>query len=132
MRTKEVEEAIKILDKYKIRLLQTRKEIGLVEDFKNHHTEKQYNRCTKRANAIDKVIEYIEELEEETKEIEFDLTSVYMSGFYDGEKKYKDKIRDKIKELNEELIAEERRSNFDDCRIIRGQIKLLESLLEGE
>ena len=80
MRTKEVEEAIKILDKYKIRLLQTRKEIGLVEDFKNHHTEKQYNRCGKRANAIDTVLSYIETLE-----------------------KLPNKIRDKIKELEEEF-----------------------------
>lgn len=76
MRTKEVEEAIKVLDKYKIRLLQTRKEIGLVEDFKNHHTEKQYNRCGKRANAIDTVLSYIETLE-----------------------KLPNKIRDKIKEV---------------------------------
>ena len=78
MRSKEVEEAIKVLDKYKIRLLQTRKEIGLVEDFKNHHTEKQYNRCGKRANAIDTALSYIEQLEE-----------------------LPNKIRDKIKELEE-------------------------------
>ena len=85
MRTKEVEEAIKILDKYKIRLLQTRKEIGLVEDFKNHHTEKQYNRCGKRANAIDTVLSYIETLE-----------------------KLPNKIRDKIKELEEDIEESKR------------------------
>lgn len=70
MRTKEVETAIKVLDKYKIRLLQTRKEIGLVEDFKNHHTEKQYNRCGKRANAIETVLAYIEEIEYQIQENE--------------------------------------------------------------
>lgn len=75
------------------------------------------------------VLEYIEKLE---KQDEKDFTLIYIKGCVDKNGYWRDKIRDKIKELNEELIAEERRSNFDDCRIIRGQIKLLESLLEGE
>lgn len=95
MRSEEVEEAIKVLDKYKIRLLQTRKEIGLVEDFKNHHTEKQYNRCGKRANAIDTVLAYIEELEKENKFLRDE------NNIYRNETVGKKRIRDKIKELEE-------------------------------
>ena len=109
MRTKEVEEAIKVLDKYKIRLLQTRKEIGLVEDFKNHHTEKQYNRCGKRANAIDTVLSYIETLE-----------------------KLPNKIRDKIKEL-EELWQEFNEDYYSDgCNRCEYQIELLKELIDDK
>lgn len=43
--------------------------------------------------------EKIEELENA------DLTTVYMSGFYEGEKKWKDKIKDKVKIL-EKLLNE--------------------------
>ena len=111
MRTKEVEEAIKVLDKYKIRLLQTRKEIGLVEDFKNHHTEKQYNRCGKRANAIDTVLSYIETLE-----------------------KLPNKIRDKIKELEEELDEFEKTDNSGRFKREKSRdydkVEVLQELLE--
>lgn len=34
------------------------------------------------------------------KEIEEDYTSVYLSGFYDGENKWKSKIKEKIEEVN--------------------------------
>lgn len=104
MRTKEVEEAIKVLDKYKIRLLQTRKEIGLVEDFKNHHTEKQYNRCGKRANAIDTVLSYIETLE-----------------------KLPNKIRDKIKELED--VRDKEKYVTSEYFIAIAQIEVLKSII---
>ena len=32
-----------------------------------------------------------------------DLTTVYMNGFYDGEKKWKDKIKDKIYSFDNDL-----------------------------
>lgn len=39
---------------------------------------------------------------QKNKELEnADLTTVYMNGFYNGEKKWKDKIKNKIKEINE-------------------------------
>ena len=55
---------------------------------------------------------------------DIDLTTVYMSGFYDGEKKWKDKIRNKIKELEEELKYE---ITKNEAKI---QINLLKGLLE--
>lgn len=39
---------------------------------------------------------------ERLEDLEDDLTTVYMNGFYDGEKKWKDKINGLLKELLEE------------------------------
>lgn len=46
------------------------------------------------------LIERINELENKIEDLENgDLTTVYLSGFYDGEKKWKDKIKAKIEEV---------------------------------
>lgn len=57
--------------------------------------------------------------------LEDDLTSAYISGFYDGEKKVKDKIREKIKELDNIAKAECIERAEED-------IKLLKELLGEE
>ena len=55
---------------------------------------------------------------------DIDLTTVYMSGFYDGEKKWKDKIYKKINELDNVKYAECIEKAQED-------IELLEELLKG-
>ena len=56
-----------------------------------------------------------------------------MSGFYDGEKKYKDKIRDKIKELEEKYVElSKNKSSSEKAELNHEYIEkrsLLESLL---
>lgn len=57
------------------------------------------------------------------KEIEEDYTSVYLSGFYDGENKWKSKIKQKIEELDKEeqklqnSISDEEREEYSDANI---------------
>ncbi len=116
MRSKEVENAIKVMQRditdYKEEL-----EIELEDRIDEQHISYLIQQTT----SYETVLSYIEELEEETKEIEFDLTSVYMSGFYDGEKKYKDKIRDKIKELDKnELLG---KMNFEQVKFATDILK---------
>lgn len=64
---------------------------------------------------------------EKNKELEnTDLTTVYMSGFYDGEKKWKDKIKEKIEELEKE-----KHSTFGfDVAVKNFAMKILKELLE--
>ena len=54
-----------------------------------------------------------------------DLTTVYLNGFYDGEKKVKDKIKAKIDYLLKYCDSE----NFINFEMF---IKILQSLLEKE
>ena len=134
MRSKEVEGAIKILDKYKIRLLQTRKEIGLVEDFKNHHTEKQYNRCGKRANAIDTVLSYIEELENKLKIQTENYNSAHEDiNWFCYNYISKQVIRDKIEVLRKKQLNEYNNYGYTEIYYhLTSMITPLKELLEGE
>lgn len=62
-----------------------------------------------------------------------DLTTVYLSGFYDGEKKWKDKIKAKIEKLK--VLAEkadDETLNACELDIRKNQIYLLDNLLNGE
>ena len=55
--------------------------------------EKQYSNFYK--DLCDRQQKEIKDLKEKNKELEnADLTTVYMNGFYDGEKKWKDKIKE--------------------------------------
>ena len=54
------------------------------------------------------------------------LTTVYLSGFYDGENKYKDKIKEKIKELRKKT------ANVVADEINEIIIHVLQDLLEEE
>ena len=59
---------------------------------------------------------------------EDDFTGAYIMGFYNGEKKWKDKIKEKIKELQKNIVNA---PMFDEnIEIWRYQIRLLEELLE--
>ena len=65
------------------------------------------------------------DLEKEIEELKnADLTTVYLNGVYDGEKKVKDKIKAKIEEVNYKMIAHQ------DVREAVKQV--LQSLLEKE
>ena len=67
-----------------------------------------------------------------------DLTTVYMSGFYDGEKKWKDKIKEKIEKLkeiieqNQELIDNKVNATYTTLAIdySKNAIEILQELLE--
>lgn len=67
-------------------------------------------------------VQAIENLINRNKELEEDYTSVYLSGFYDGENKWKSKIKEKIEELKE--TADE--DNMEDFIRISALKKLLE------
>ena len=72
-------------------------------------------KCIDCINAIDKVIEELKNA---------DLTTVYLNGVYDGEKKVEDKIKAKIEEIDYKMIAHQ------DVREAVKQV--LQSLLEKE
>jgi len=76
-------------------------------------------------NIIEKQSKEIEELKDKNNKLmeELDLTTVYISGVYDGEKKVQDKIKAKIEELEK----------GNKNTFIRGEkILVLQSLLEKE
>lgn len=90
-------------------------------------------------NAIQGLLDLYKAEKEKNKELESaDLTSVYMNGFYDGEKKWKDKIKEKIEKLNKEKNEIEQAMNNKlytynssyDLDIYK--IEALEELLKGE
>lgn len=75
--------------------------------------------------AIQGLLDLYEQEKEKNKELEnTDLNIVYMTGFYDGKNKWKDKIREKIKEYDglKEI----------DMQAYQEQIKPLKELLEEE
>ena len=84
-------------------------------------------------NAIQIVLNLIEKQSKEIEELKnADLTTVYLNGFYDGEKKVKDKIKAKIEELNKDFKEYENGQEWEIQDEIRGQIDVLQSLLEKE
>ena len=58
-----------------------------------------------------------------------DFTTVYINGFYEGEKKWKDKIRAKIKELEGQEDWYREHESLDE---LYGRIDELKGLLEEE
>ena len=84
------------------------------------HFDCAYNREIKIVlNLIEKQSKEIEELKNA------DLTTVYLNGVYDGEKKVKDKIKAKI----EELEKQDKESRMSHNYLV---IPVLQSLLEKE
>lgn len=66
-----------------------------------------------------------------------DLTTVYLNGFYDGEKKVKDKIKAKIepklKELDEQINEEWKKyGNSKELQDMEDMYNFLQSLLNEE
>lgn len=87
-----------------------------------------------------KIIDLYQKEKEKNKKLEnADLTNVYLSGFYDGEKKWKDKISGKIEELDIEIQQceyadddiEEYKNDMEKekSRLLRDR-KILQELLE--
>lgn len=80
------------------------------EKEKNAKLERDLKHKNDLIKQADKDLEreyvHIEELENA------DLTTVYINGFYDGEKKWKDRIREKIKELEQERDEEHDAGDF--------------------
>ena len=62
---------------------------------------------------------------------EEDFTSVYLMGFYDGEKKWRDKTKDKIKELEELFDKNEKEITIQyQNQFIVDVVGILEDLLK--
>lgn len=100
----------------------------------NHLTEKMkyhkdnplgtYVWLTLDEHYVRTILNLIEKQQKEIEELKnADLTTVYLNGFYDGVKKFKDKIKAKIEELDYNDIA-----NFER----RCKQEVLQSLLEKE
>ena len=86
------------------------------------YEDKPYN----RKETINTILNLIEKQTKEIEELKnADLTTVYLNGFYDGEKKVKDKIKAKIDYLLKYYDSE----NFINFEMF---IKILQSLLEKE
>lgn len=63
----------------------------------------QYNADVNDMEYFSKVLNLIEKQSKEIEEVKnADLTTVYLNGFYDGEKKVEDKIKAKIEEWQKE------------------------------
>lgn len=81
-------------------------------------------------NAIQGLLDLYQKEKEKNKElVNADLTTVYMNGFYDGEKKWKDKIKEKIdyyKEMEEPVPKEDVLFKAN----IHCKIQVLQELLE--
>ena len=75
-----------------------------------------------------KIVDIVNEQSKEIEELKnADLTTVYLNGFYDGEKKVKDKIKAKIEELKEDIKYSANPLSIDNSKF---GIKVLQSLLE--
>lgn len=93
-----------------------------IKQLKKHKAEidKEYI-SARYSKAIETLLTAYEKEKEKNKEL--DLTTVYISGVYDGEKKWKDKIKAKIEEYKKQQKEE------PDAYLC---IKVLQSLLEKE
>lgn len=89
----------------------------------------EFNKLSYKENkAIKSLLDLYQKEKEKNKKLEnADLTNVYLSGFYDGEKKWKDKIREKIKEYQEQRRKAET-NKINDMFV--NYIDVLEELLE--
>ena len=90
-----------------------------------YNRQKQINEEHRKVNG---------ELREKVKELEIDLTTVYMKGVEDGKDKYKQKIKDKIEELKDTLKHYDEYSKLNllervNIDLIDSKIEILEELL---
>ena len=96
------------------------------------------NACKEAKNLIEKQSKEIEELKEKNNKLmeELDLTTVYISGEYDGEKKVEDKIKAKIEEYDDKGMTKylgTRSYGKTFQQVLREELKkVLQSLLEKE
>ena len=105
------------------------------------YTKEEYKRGKEQNNVLFPIYLYQAEIllnliEKQQKEIEelknADLTTVYLNGLYDGEKKVEDKIKAKIKES--ELLIDNSQGCMSDEDLYKeyGKIEFGKSLLEKE
>ena len=96
--------------------------------------EKEKEKREKLEYEAQEAEEYIKSLKEQKLE-DLDLTTVYMNGFYDGEKKVKDKIKAKIEVLKKKY-NDLYTKHLKDCGIAEqrelAKIEVLQSLLKKE
>lgn len=95
----------------------------ILQDYKR---QKQINEEHRKVNG---------ELREKVKELEIDLTTVYLKGFEDGKDKYKQKIKDEIEELKDTLKHYDEYSKLNllervNIDLIDSKIEILEELLQ--
>lgn len=65
-------------------------------------------------------------------EEEIDLTNVYLTGFYDGEKKVKDKIKIKIEEYTDLLNTLNKKADIERIKTINERILAFKEILEDK
>ena len=143
---KGIEEDIKILEKFKNNEMQRDKlerdnrcggwkigdiykhlelNIAIENLLQDYERQKQINEEHRKVNG---------ELREKVKELEIDLTTVYLKGFEDGKDKYKQKIKDEIEELKDTLKHYDEYSKLNllervNIDLIDSKIEILEELL---
>ena len=88
-------------------------------------------------NAIDTILNLIEKQSKEIEELKnADLTTVYLNGVYNGEKKVKDKLKAKIEVLDKEEKEKLKGTKGQDRYAIKQEYmhkrSALQSLLEKE
>lgn len=79
--------------------------------------QKQINEEHKKENGL---------LREKVKELEIDLTTVYLKGVEDGKDKYEQKIKNKIEELRQDINNSKTRYPY----ILEHKIDILNELLQ--
>lgn len=65
-------------------------------------------------------------------ETELDFTTVYLSGFYDGEKKWKDKIKTKTTEYQQMLKKLNKANDIDRIKAINERLIAFQEILLQE
>ena len=141
-----IEEDIKILEKFKNNEMQRDKlerdnrcggwkigdiykhlelNIAIENLLQDYERQKQRNEEHQKING---------ELREKVKELEIDLTTVYIKGVEDGKDKYKQKIKDEIEELKDTLKHYDEYSKLNllervNIDLIDSKIEILEELL---
>lgn len=91
----EFNKLVNTVNSYKGQFKRQQKEIEELKQIKSKLDEKNI--------PIETLLAEFERLED----LEDDLTTVYLNGVYDGEKKVEDKIKAKIEELNKKMLNEE-------------------------
>lgn len=87
---------------------------NLIEQLTKVRPEMLNEEALKLFNTIMAVLDERDKLREENKlkkEIQDDLTSVYLNGIYDERDRWITKIKDKIKELNEDIEYQKQYGN---------------------
>ena len=110
------EEIIEDLTKY----------ISFANKSENFSNDNDFKWNTEISQRVQGLLDLYNKEKEKNKELEnADLTTVYMNGFYDGEKTWKDKIKDKI--IFYKRYGKIKNSDEDVMSI---EIEVLQELLE--